>query len=267
MSEVRAGFLGTLKSELDDSDEEFALDSAFEQLSILSGAARAAYLEYRLRPDKAAALFKMLRLRATDGFEWTVGPTSGMWYRRTVGTKEWARAGLPIGLAPVYDVEPDWLREGIGAYLVQNGSNPEELREEQRASDAATGTPSFESGLLNPFAELKENTRTTGSKAMEFGKENEDTDWLLEEWSEFDESLQKLREIRSQGVTEASRPELPANLPADWDADRALAEAAADDGAAPVTRVEPDAGDEAWEPRDRDGYVNPESFFLPPDEK
>lgn len=268
MSEVRAGFLGTLKSELDDSDEDYSLDPAFEQLSILHGAARSAYLEFRLRPDKAAALFKMLRLQGSDGQEWTVGPTSGMWYRRGVGASEWIRASTPVGLTAVYDQEPEWLRDGIGAYLIDHGADPDAEREESRATAAASSYGSdFEHGLVNPFADLQETQqRTTSGKKMEFGKKGEDTDWLLEEWAEFDQSLEQLRSMRSADAPSVGRPELPKNLPADWDADRVMAEAA-EASDAPVGRADSQPEDPSWQPQELEGYVNPESFFLPPEEQ
>jgi len=171
---------------------------------------------------------------------------------------------MPAGLSPVFDEEPEWLRNGIGAYLVDHGADPETEREESRAQSAPQSE--FEHGLVNPFAEVKDAGRTTGKKTMEFGKAGEDTDWLLEEWAEFDEDLNKLRAMRSTSAATPDRQTLPANLPEDWDAERSMA-AAAQETTSPVNRGDSQPDDPSWEPQPLEGHVNPESFFLPPEEQ
>lgn len=263
-SEHRASFLGTLRSELDESGSD--LDEAFETLSTLSASARAAYLDYRLNPERAARLFQMLRLTANDGGEWTIGPTSGLWYRRELGTRDWRRASIPIGLSPTFDQAPTWLTDGIGEYLLA-ASNDDGQSSPMNPNDAFTfGLPGGYADPLTPrFASFG-----AGSVPPPMPEaEDDDADWLLSEWEDFDRNLDELRVIRAEqgpAEDEVVEPTLPSRLPDDWDADKALTEAL-NAPAEPSARTGSGPLDPAWEPRERGEYVAPESFFLPPEER
>lgn len=79
---VRETYHGALRSEL---DEPSRLPSAFEQLIEQAGQARHSFERGALTKIQLASVLQGLRVVAPDGTEWTMGATSGRWYRRPVG--------------------------------------------------------------------------------------------------------------------------------------------------------------------------------------
>ena len=90
---VRESYHGALRSEL---DEPSRLPSAFEQLIEQVGQARHGFERGALTKIQLAAVLQGLRVVAPDGAEWTMGATSGRWYRRPVGGA-WVPALPPEG--------------------------------------------------------------------------------------------------------------------------------------------------------------------------
>lgn len=261
-SEYRNGMLGTLKSELDDSDSDLHED--FDTLASLATSARAAFMDFRLKPERAGEIFKMLRIIADDGQEWTMGPASGSWYHRPVGTTQWFRSSLPLGLTPVYSSgQPGWLTEGIGEHLVAGAA--------EAAEDRPDTAPAFGSGILNPLSGPA-IVVADGAEAPALPKpvvnESEELDWLESEWSDFDRDLEQLRQIRTSDTPQVQTvvlgPTLPDSLPAGWNADVALTEAVVEEPEI-ARREDSTPQDPEWQPQERGGYTSPDTFFLPPD--
>lgn len=246
----RESILGTLRSEFDDDDS--TLHPEFETLSTLVSSVRSAYLAFRLTPEQAATICADLRLNGSDGNEWTVGATSGAWFRRRVGERAWTKTSMPLDVEPVYDSAPSWLQEGIGGrLLVAEKQAREPVRvERDEADETAT-----ERGVINPFQRKDTGVETITVVAPRSSAQprpvvaGDDADWLFEEWAELD---------RGPVV---SRPQLPTNLPEDLQADRQLAETI-DAQAPPAPRAGSERSGDA--PVERSGSVNPEDFFLRP---
>ncbi len=78
----RETYHGVLRSEL---DEPAKLPQAFEQLIEEVGKARHAFERGDLTKVQLAEVLRNLRVVGPDGTEWTMGASSGRWYRRPVG--------------------------------------------------------------------------------------------------------------------------------------------------------------------------------------
>jgi hypothetical protein len=104
---VRESYHGALRSEL---DEPSRLPGAFEQLIEQVGQARHGFERGAITKIQLAAVLQGLRVVAPDGAEWTMGATSGRWYRR------------PIGGAWVPALPPEADDEGRASF--QQGSTP-----------------------------------------------------------------------------------------------------------------------------------------------
>ncbi len=78
----RETYHGVLRSEL---DEPAKLPPAFEQLIEEVGKARHAFERGDLTKVQLAEVLRNLRVVGPDGTEWTMGSSSGRWYRRPVG--------------------------------------------------------------------------------------------------------------------------------------------------------------------------------------
>jgi hypothetical protein len=244
----RESILGTLRSEFDDDDS--TLHAEFETLATLIGAARSAFLSFRLTPEQAASICAGLRLVGSDGNEWTVGVASGAWFRRRQGDPAWTKTVMPLDVSPVYTQRPLWIQEGIGSQLL---AAEQQIRDQGRSAADET---SDERGIINPFqrkdAEYDSTTAMTprSNAAPRAMQTDDNSDWLFAEWDELE-----------RGRSE-QRPSLPAVLPEELQADRSLAAAISNvDG--PVERAGSDHDADA--PVDR-GSVSPEDFFLPPEE-
>lgn len=81
-------FLGSLRSEVDEPD---SLPEPFERLTLVTEGILGAYRRHHLTDVEAAERLRVLRLRGSDGAEWSLGPTSMRWYRRKPGGV-WRRA-------------------------------------------------------------------------------------------------------------------------------------------------------------------------------
>jgi hypothetical protein len=90
---VRESFLGTLRSELDD---DVTLDGAFAELLARFSSLRDSYMAGRLEAKAFGRLLRDLRVLDGDGFQWTVGASTGRWYRRNVQDGgQWMAAPAP----------------------------------------------------------------------------------------------------------------------------------------------------------------------------
>jgi hypothetical protein len=259
------GILGALRSELDDSDT--GMHKTFETLASLAGTVRTAYLSYRITPEKAAELLQDLRVISGDGFEWTVGATSGTWFRRRTGEQTWSKSVMPIGVAPAPGTEPAWVEQGIAAQLVAAEKQMRDRVEAARQDENAEQRDVFSEGSINPFQRKDDGGITVAETgvAPRVSTAAGDVDWLFEEWDNFDRTRTERAStaaVNADPVPEnPTRPALPKNLPADLDPDRSLQDRLAA-GEGPVDRAGADHEGGAPQPR----TVNPEEFFLPPED-
>jgi len=98
---VRESFLGTLRSEL---DEDITLEGAFAELYARFGALRDAYDGGRLDTRSYGLALRDLRVLDSDGYQWTIGATTGKWYRRNQREGgQWSSAPLPAGAGTLVD--------------------------------------------------------------------------------------------------------------------------------------------------------------------
>lgn len=251
----RSGFLGTLRSELDESDT--GLHPDFETLAGLVGAVRSSYLSFKIRPEPAAELLQMLRLTSSDGREWTVGATSGLWYTRQADSHGWGQAPLPVGVEPGGKIRPEWLNEGIAKYLA--------AAEAAASSEPRANVNAGEQNIaINPFehTDMREAPtvpRAVADKPRSAIAAEQDLDWLYEEWEGFDDQVAKMRTLRT--AEKPQQDKLPAELPAELQADHNLSQHL-DDVNGPAERVGSDVQGEAPAPR----AINPEDFFFRPEE-
>jgi len=100
-STTRDAFLGTLRSELDG---DAALEGAFAELYARFGALRDSYDNGRLDVRAFGLALRDLRVIDTDGYQWTIGATTGKWYRRNQQEgMQWASAPVPAGKGTLVD--------------------------------------------------------------------------------------------------------------------------------------------------------------------
>lgn len=249
----RDGMLGALRSELDDSDT--GLHQVFETLASLAGTVRSAYMAYRITPEKAGELFKELRLNGSDGGEWTVGASTGQWFRRRGGAR-WEKAGMPLGVTPSPGALPDWVEQGIAAKL---SAAEKSLQETARSmQEAEPVRDAFAEGSINPFQRKSGGEDIAGEAGNPRSSAvSGDIDWIYEEW---ENSPVIARKTTADSPVLPQRSALPKDLPADLDPDRALEKALLEESG-PVDRAGADHAGGAPEPR----KINPEEYFLPPE--
>lgn len=246
----RESHLGTLRSEFDDDGS--VLHPGFETLSTLVSSVRAAFMSFRIGPEQAAELCRDLRLTSTDGYEWTMGATSGAWFRRKVGERSWIKSAMPLSVTPV-DSGPVWLQEGIGHRLLAAEQATSAKQEVVVAESAGRDTHA----ALNPFQSTDTSSvpESQSTATFERGEPRASAvrssasnyDWLLDEWETADRTR---------------RDTLPGTLPASVRSDDALSSLLTET-VGPVDRDGASQGAEA--PVERGG-INPEDFFLKPDE-
>jgi hypothetical protein len=242
---TREGSLGTLRSEFDDDETPSGVHPDFETLSGLMSTVRNAYMAYRLSPEQAATICAELRLLGNDGFEWSVGASSGAWYKRRTGEGSWSKSPMPINVSPVYAQAPSWLNEGIANRIM---AAEKELKATAQNQEAPAEV------AINPFQrkDMTDNPVVipAGSKPRQTSRMGDDVDWLLEEWD-----------------STTRTTSLPQNLPADLDADQAMLRAL-EDTPGPVGRQGENAAADG--PVERGSGAgkpfNPEDFFLPPED-
>lgn len=98
---AREAFLGTLRSEL---DEDTPLEGAFAELYARFGALRDAYQTGRLESRMFGRALRDLRVIDPEGFQWTIGATTGRWYRRSQADNgKWMAAPAPVGTGMLVD--------------------------------------------------------------------------------------------------------------------------------------------------------------------
>lgn len=257
------GILGALRSELDDSDT--GLHKTFETLASLAGTVRTAYLSYRITPEKAGELLQGLRILGGDGFEWTVGATSGAWFKRRHGETIWSKTAMPLGIEPARGTEPAWVEQGIAGQLVSAEKQMRERMDAVRDERGDEQRDAFSEGSINPF----QRKDTGGVAIAELGgtprssAAGGDVDWLFEEWDAIDTQRAAAPPAGNlvRDAASPTRPTLPKDLPADLDSDQALQDRLTE-REGPVERFGADHEGGAPEPR----KFNPEEFFLPPEE-
>lgn len=153
-------FLGGLKSEF---DEGYSLSGIFSSLVAAADNIRNKYVKYEIESDVAAELFAKLKITDINGNEWTIGASSGSWYRRYGNEKKWISSNPPI------DIEAD-----------------------------VNSTFDMDSIIHTQTTNNNTNVRSTGLKIEEFISEFEDNDsnkdWLLQEWGKFEEEVRNLEE-------------------------------------------------------------------------
>lgn len=235
-------FLGSLRSELDEDSD---LHQSFQTLEAAAAAARSAYLEYRLTAEGAGRLFSDLRLVSADQEEWTVGATSGLWYRRPVGTQRWFRSEAPVAVVPDTGDEPEWLIHGIGSYLL---AEPEQAP----AAPAAHSTllnDDLVASMLKPSAPSEMAPTPIpviptlgGPKAVS----GDDNDWLFEEWA-------TPVDVAPAQVVDGPDIGLPEVLPSSLDDNAAIVDALSDEEDGPAPRAD-------------QSFHSPEDFYLPPED-
>jgi len=250
--ETPDGLLGTLRSELDE-DDGGGLHPSFEVLAGLIVTVRTAFTSFRIGPSAAAELCARLRLSGRDGNEWTVGATSGSWYRRRVGETVWQKSPMPLNVIPVEGEPPSWLVEGIAADIgaaekaAKDAAEGREKDDEDDGDVAADPVNPFGAGAINPFQRKSTDDAVMPNAAVTLPtrtptSSTNDVGWILEEWEE----LERETEV-------AVRPAEPARTLGDRDTDRG-----------PVPRTGSDT--EAAAPVERDGAISPDDYFLRPED-
>lgn len=260
--------LGTLRSELDE-DDDGGLHPSFEILAGLVVTVRTAYTSFRITPEQAAKICAQLRLEGRDGNEWTVGATSGAWYRRRTGETVWQKSPLPINVIPVDGVVPKWLSDGIAGEILaaEKSAKAAAQSDEEDAStettDAGGGDPmdAFTRGAINPFQRkhVDDSLPVVSASAPKIAPSADqmDVDWILEEWEEFDREVETVR-----GANEA-RSGLKGKLPPELDPDTAERNALTTQTGPAARRGSEVEGDA---PVERDGPISPDDYFLRPDD-
>lgn len=131
-------FLGTLRSEL---DEDVPLEGAFAELYARFVSLRDAYTSGRLDTKMFGKSLRDLRVVDPEGYQWTIGATTGRWYRRNHREGgQWASAPAPIGTGTLVDhtgkesgwAVEDW--EQRRARRLQEDAERARLEEERRES-------------------------------------------------------------------------------------------------------------------------------------
>jgi len=162
-------FLGGLRSELDEGSH---LHSSFASLAAVADTVRANFLSYSISPEKTAEIFVALRLIDDNDIEWTVGPSSGSWYRRRVDTKGWQPGPPPLMAVPRTDQELPWLGKEFSDLIPAARSRPSNETGGNTGNQASIRVVNIESHVEENF--------------------KEDTDWLLTEWNLLESEISQL---------------------------------------------------------------------------
>jgi hypothetical protein len=176
-------FLGGLRSELDEGSH---LHPTFAAMSAAADAVRASYLSYAITPTKAAEAFRLLRIVDDNDIEWTVGPSSGSWFRRRVGSAGWQPGPPPLMAEPKPGSTVPWLSSELADLLPSaRSANATEERMSQ-------GT--------------KAGIRVVDAAELPKVDEGESRDWLLAEWDELEVHLDVMRQ-QAQPFAASAVPE------------------------------------------------------------
>jgi hypothetical protein len=178
-------FLGGLRSELDEGSH---LHPTFAAMSAAADSVRASYLSYAITPTKAAEAFRLLRLVDDNDIEWTVGPSSGSWYRRRLGSTGWQPGPAPLMAEPKIGSTAPWLTSELADLLPS------------ARSVAAAERTAEQSG--------KPGIRVVDASDIPMVDEGESRDWLLSEWDELEVHLDVMRQ-QAQALLPEPEPEPP----------------------------------------------------------
>lgn len=139
-------FFGTLRSEFDTEEE---LDAGWEALANAAETIRLAYIREELEAKDVASALGQLKLKDRSGAEWTIGASSGEWYRRTSSNNQWLRTPAPSLATPDLNDAPDWVSEGAIA-LIPSLARPEaeDEKETQEAPALSVEKPPLPADLL-----------------------------------------------------------------------------------------------------------------------
>lgn len=97
----REAFLGTLRSEL---DEDVPLEGAFAELYARFISLRDSYDTGRIDSRTYGRALRDLRVIDPEGFQWTIGATTGRWYRRNYQDGgQWSASPAPTGTGTLID--------------------------------------------------------------------------------------------------------------------------------------------------------------------
>jgi hypothetical protein len=165
---AREAFLGTLRSEL---DEDTPLEGAFAELYARFTALRDAFVAGKLEPRSFGRALRDLRVIDGEGFQWTIGATTGRWYRRSVGeTNRWMAAPAPLGSGTLVDhtgQEAGWAVENWEerrAKRLEEEAERSKRLEQERATAPETRK---QMSIDEMFDRYVENSRDTNSFAVE----------------------------------------------------------------------------------------------------
>lgn len=242
------GLLGTLRSELDEGSD---LDWAFGSLEASVSAVRAAYLSHRLPPHVAASLLSELKLQGSDGALWTVGASSGSWWRKS--GDQWEQSGSPEGIRVTGDI-PSWVANGIG----------KEIAASESAARAAFG-------VEEPVPVAPVPIVVTPLTKPERASVEEEINWLLNEWDSGQSSHSNNHQVPKIGDAD-----IPSSIPSRFQPTAGLdlsIQALTGQTAPPVPRsaseIDKTISDveehSTYRQTERDGFVLPQEFFLAPD--
>jgi hypothetical protein len=172
-------FLGGLRSELDEGSH---LHPSFASLGAAADAVRANYLSFSISPQKAAEAFQLLRIIDDNDIEWTIGPSSGTWYRRRVGSSSWQAGPPPLMAEPRSGQGQPWLAAELGELLPAARSTVA-TGEESRKGLQQAGIRVVDAASIAPEAD------------------QEATDFLLAEWDNLEAQFNHLQSSARASVS------------------------------------------------------------------
>jgi hypothetical protein len=178
-------FLGGLRSELDEGSQ---IHPAFASMAAAADSVRASYLSYAITPNKAAEAFRLLRVTDESDIEWTVGPSSGSWYRRRVGSSTWQPGPPPLMAEPKSGGSTPWMSSELS-----------DLLPSARSASNTTQSDNLRSQAGIRVVDVSELPKLD---------EGETRDWLLSEWDELEVQLDVLRQQTLAATAEREREEL-----------------------------------------------------------
>jgi len=163
-------FLGGLRSELDEGSH---LHPSFASLAAAADAIRAGYLSFGITPQRAAEAFQMLRILDDNDIEWTVGPSSGSWFRRRQGSSNWQAGPAPLMAEPKSGHSQPWLSAELSEIL------PSARNSNKTGSETKVGS---QAGI-----------RVVDVSPLSPELERESADWLLSEWDTLEAEMENLQ--------------------------------------------------------------------------
>ncbi|MFM7088570.1 MAG: hypothetical protein ACKOW9_03500 [Candidatus Paceibacterota bacterium] len=244
MSEFRSWSpapLGALRSELDEGSD---LQNEFILLESYSQAVRHAFITGKIEASAAAGILSALRLKGSDGYFWSIGATTGSWYKK-VGDS-WIQTPPPYGVKVVEEGGYDWLRTGVASEL----GKAEAILKEKIQNKQASGNKVVSAGEGGSSA-----TSAAGSNFESTSKE--DLDWVLQEWGLLPRSSDLLNgQSANTGIVTTP----------DWNPDLAI-----ENDLNIITNGAPRVSERVDSRSNSDGQESfdasmPQDFFLPPDD-